>query len=196
MRIPIKTKEEINIMRAGGRILADILETLRKEVCEGISTKYLDEKAEDLIKKYKVEPSFKNYQGYPACICSSVNEEVVHAIPSLKKILQKGDIISIDCGIIYKGFNLDSTITTYIEPIPAETKQFLKNTLKILDKAISQAIQGARVGDISNAIEKTAKEYGYSPVRELTGHGVGRKLHEPPQIPNYGKKNTGELLLP
>lgn len=195
MSIIIKSPEELAIMKNNGQILAIILESLKKAVQPGIKTEDLNMLAEELINKYHVQSSFKNYRGYPSYICTSLNEEVVHSIPS-KRVIHSGDIISIDCGIFSDGFHVDATVVAYLEPLSPEIKKFLATVEQALQNAINIAIPGNKVGDISFSIESTVKKEGYSPVKELTGHGVGRTLHEPPPIPNFGKKNAGPALVP
>lgn len=195
MSIILKTQEEIQIMREGGKILAEILETLKKHTKAGIKTKELNSLAEELMRKFGVEASFKNYRGYPASICISVNDEVVHGIPGEREI-KKSDIISIDCGVFYKGLHTDSAITILIPPVKPDIKKFVKAVQQALENGIAMAIPGNHVGDISNTIQKTVEKEGYSPVRNFIGHGVGKFVHEDPQIPNFGKKGKGPVLKP
>lgn len=194
MKIQLKTPAEIEIMRKGGAILAQILQNIKNNVTPGITTRTLNELAENLIRAYGVIASFKNYRGYPASICTSVNEEVVHAIPS-DRILKTGDIISIDCGIQYQGLHVDATIIAYLSPLKAELYQLINIAEKALTEGIKMARNGNHVGDISHTIETIVKNAGYSIVKELTGHGVGHTLHEPPAIPNFGAAGSGAQLL-
>ncbi|MBI5754706.1 type I methionyl aminopeptidase [Candidatus Peregrinibacteria bacterium] len=195
MFIPLKTSAQIAIMQKGGRILANILSTLGKEAKAGITTGYLNKKADELFTLYKAEPSFKGYRGFPASICASVNDEVVHGIPG-DRILCEGDLLTIDCGVYYQGWHTDSAITVPIGICNVEIISFMKTAEKALASAIKIARPGIPLGDISAIIEKTVHEKGYSVVHDLTGHGIGEKLHEPPQIPNFGKKGSGPILKP
>lgn len=191
----LKTREEITIMREGGKILALILHELAKKIQPGITTEILNKEAENLFTAWKVEPSFKGYHGYPASICTSVNEEIVHAIPG-KRLLLEGDIITLDAGVFHKGFHTDAAITVPVGAIKPEIKSFLKTVESSLYKAISLIRPGIKIGDLSEFIQKTVEGKGYSAVHDLTGHGIGKTLHEPPMIPNFGKKNTGLSLVP
>ncbi len=202
--IPIKTNEEIKIMREGGLILAKIIDQLIEEVVSGISTFDLEILARQLIKEYKVESAFFGYLpdtssgsnqiGYPAVLCASVNNEVVHAIPSKTKILRPGDIVGLDCGIKYKGFYSDMSKTVGVGKIFPEAKKLIKITEEALMRGIKKIKDGIHLGDISEEIQNYAEQNGFSVVRDLTGHGVGRKLHEPPVVFNYGVKDTGPIL--
>jgi len=188
--IGIKSKIEIKIMREGGKILAQIMEELKEKVKAGITTKELDRLAESLIFKYKVKPSFKGHEGYPAALCTSINEEIVHVLPS-KRILKEGDIISLDLGILYKGFHSDMAVTLAVGDIELETRRLLKATKKALKRGIKKARVGNTFGDVSNTIQRYVEDQGFNVVRELCGHGIGKELHEEPQILNYGKRKTG-----
>jgi methionyl aminopeptidase len=194
--IAVKTKKEIEILRQGGRILARIMKRLVKEARPGISTKHLEEIAEELIYKYKAEPSFKGHQGFPASLCVSINEELVHGIPSKKRILKKGDIISLDLGLKYKGYYTDMAVTLGIGKISPEAKKLIKVTKKALKIGLKQIKPGKKTGDISSAIQKYVEDQGCSVNRQLTGHGIGRRSHELPLIPNYGRSDKGEKLVP
>lgn len=191
--INIKTPDQINIMRQGGHKLALIRDELATLVKSGITTKYLDEIAHKQILEAGGTPSFLDFEGYPASICTSVNEEVVHGIPS-QRALKNGDIIGIDVGMKYKGFHNDTAITVPVGNITEEQKKLLEVTKNSLQKGIQQIKEGAYLGDIQNAIESEINKYNYGIVRELTGHGVGRELQEEPAIPNYGEKGTGPIL--
>lgn len=195
MSIILKTPEEIQVMHEGGKILAKILETLKTHTKAGVKTIELNNLAEELMREFGVEASFKNYRGYPASICTSVNEEVVHGIPGERE-LKEGDIISIDCGVFHKRLHTDAAITIFILPVAPEVKKFVKTVQQALENGIAEAIPGNHVGDISNAIQKTVEKEGYSPVRKFIGHGVGKFVHEDPQIPNFGKKGKGPVLKP
>ena len=190
--ISIKTPEEIKIMSEGGKILAGIMEELRKTVRPGITTKMLDELAEELIFKYGGECSFKNYNVsddgspvklYPSCLCTSINEEIVHAVPS-GRILEEGDIISLDLGFHYKGFHTDMARTFPVGKISAQNKRLIEVTKKSLEMGIEKVKLGNRIGDIGRVIQKYAESQGFNVVRELCGHGIGRKVHEDPEILN------------
>ena len=187
--ITIKTPEEIGIMAEGGKILVGIMERLKKEVKPGITTKTLDRLAESLILKSGGKCSFRGYQGFPACLCTSINEEIVHAVPSERK-LEEGDIISLDLGILYKGFHTDMAITLpvtrpgRVEKVDSEILRLIQVTKKALEIGIEKVKPGNYIGDISKAIQKYVESQGFNVVRELCGHGIGRKIHEDPQILN------------
>ena len=195
--IPIKTPAEIEKMRQGGIILRKVLDELEKMVCPGISTFELDKTAEKIIHSFKgASPGFKGYRGYPASLCTSINAEVVHSIPHKKHILKEGDIIGIDCGIYYQGLYTDACRTVLVGKVSPEVQYFTKTTKKALKKAIKAVRPGGYIGDISAIIQKTIENQGYSPVIECTGHGIGHNLHEPPEILNAGRKNTGPIMQP
>ncbi len=194
----IKSREEIDIMREGGRILAAILNELSEAVKSGIKTFDLEVLAEKLILKYGVKAAFKDYspmgsQKYPNILCVSVNEEIVHAIPS-ERILTEGDIVSLDCGIWHKGLCLDMAITVPVGKILPETGRLIKVTKKSLKRALRKIKSGNTTGDIGNSIERYVKSQGFSVIRDLFGHGVGKKVHEEPAIPNFGKRRGGVIL--
>lgn len=191
--ITIKTPEELDHLRKGGKILHEILHQIIEKAQVGITTAELNTYAEELIKKKGVKPSFKGYNGFPAAICTSVNDEVVHGIPC-DYALQDGDIVGIDLGIWYNGLCTDSAYTVAIGKVDDNVMFFLKTVQKALKKAINVVKPGNRVGDISNAIQKVIEKQGYSPVRDCVGHGVGYKVHEAPDIPNFGSKGKGPLL--
>jgi len=188
--IAIKTSEEIEIMKEGGMRLAKIMEKLEKQIRPGITTEELNEKAENLILKFGGKPNFKGYEGFPAAVCTSINEQVVHCLPS-KRRLKEGDIISIDIGMKYKGFHTDMARTFSIGKISFETQRLIKATKKALKIGIKQAKIAVQFGDISNAIQRYVENQGFNVVRELFGHGIGRLLHEEPKIPNFGEKHSG-----
>jgi len=192
--IIIKTPKEIEIMREGGHILAEVMRDVAKEAREGISTLELDRLAEELISKRGGRPSFKGYEGYPSTICASINDEVVHAIPREEKILKKGDIFSLDIGLEYKGLFTDMAITFPISRVSRKARRLINVTKKALELGLRQVRAGNRIGDISYAIQSYAEANGYGVVRSLVGHGVGKKVHEEPKIPNFGEKNTGIVL--
>ena len=191
--IHIKTEEEIKIMSEGAKKLAFILNQLKSMVRPGITTKFLDEKAETLILAVHSKPNFKGYGGYPATLCTSINEQIVHAIPS-KRILRDGDIISLDIGLLYKGYNADMAITVPIGNVNEEAKKLILATRNSLIAGIKAVKVGRTFGDISHAIQSYVEERGYSVVKDLTGHGIGRDLHEDPEILNYGLAGTGPTI--
>ena len=190
--ISIKSPEEIEIMCQGGRILSDILEKLRKDIKAGMKTCELDDIVAFEAKRRGAEPSFKNYRGFPANLCVSVNNEIVHGIPG-ERILREGDIVSLDAGVKFKGFHTDAAITVGIGEISEQNKKLIAVAEGALNAGIAQAKNGAHVGDISAAIQKYVESSGFSVVREYSGHGVGRELHEEPQIPNFAF-SKGPLL--
>lgn len=194
MAIIIKSEEEIVLMRKGGKFLAEILSELANLVKPGINTEFIDQKAFDLCQSFQVIPAFKGYNNYPATICVGVDDIAVHGIPSRNQILKEGQIISIDMGLIYQGYYADSALTIAVGEIDQEAQRLLDTTKLALKSAISKAISGNRVGDISNAIEQVADLAGFSVITDLTGHGIGKNLHEEPAIPCYGEPGTGELL--
>jgi len=181
-------------MREGGRILAKILKAISQNIAPGISTKKLEYIADEMFKKYKVIPSFKGYHGFPSSICVSVNDEVVHGIPKENKILKSGDIVKIDIGVVYKGFHTDAGATFPCGKITSKAKKLLQITKESLMQAIKKAKDGNKVNDIGYTIEKYVKKFGFSPVRVLTGHGIGRKLHEFPEVPNFFSKYHNFVL--
>ncbi|MGI6360586.1 MAG: type I methionyl aminopeptidase [Acholeplasmatales bacterium] len=191
--ITIKSKEELKIMREAGRMVALTREHLKNHIKVGVTTKELDKIADNYIKSLGGIPSFKGYNGFPGSICTSVNEVVVHGIPSNLK-LKEGDIISIDIGIYYNGFHADSAWTYGVGKISYENQKLLDVTLASLYEGIKEAKANNRIGDISHAIESYVRPYGYGIVEEFTGHGIGRSLHEDPYVPNFGKPKTGALL--
>lgn len=192
--IKIKSQEEIEIMREAGRITRDTLKVVEDSIRVGISTKELDKIAFDFIKSQNATPSFKNYCGYPATICASVNDTIVHGIPSNDIILKEGDIISIDVGAKYKGFHGDAARTFPVGKIDAKAKRLIKITEQSFFEGIKDLKSGAFVGDISHRVQTFVEKNGYSIVRELVGHGVGRQMHEDPMVPNYGKAGSGPRL--
>ena len=191
--IKIKTPREIELLRIAGSIVGETHKFLIPYIKPGITTKQLDKLAHDFIISKGATPSFKGYDGYPASICTSVNEEVVHGIPSNRK-LQNGDIISIDIGACYEGYHGDSAWTYKVGNVSKEKEDLMKHTELSLFEGLSQIKSGARVGDIGYAIEQYALKHNLGVVKELVGHGVGSNLHEEPDVPNYGKANTGPIL--
>jgi methionyl aminopeptidase len=190
-----KSASELESMREGGRITAACLRMLVESVRPGVTTKELDAMAEEFISGHGGRPEFKGYQGFPASICSSPNAMIVHGIPGAYR-LKEGDIISLDVGVRYEGFVTDSAITAAVGEIPPETERLLETTRRCLEAAIEQMRAGNRLGDLGHAIQSLAERRGYGVVRDLVSHGVGRKMHEDPQIPNYGQPGTGARLLP
>jgi methionyl aminopeptidase len=182
--IILKSPSEIAVMRVAGSILAAILEELRAMIRPGVSLIELDKKAEQKTKQYKAIPAFKGYNGFPASLCASVNEEVVHGIPG-NRILKNGDIVGLDFGVIYQSFYADSAITVPVGQVTPEVSQLIRVTQEALFKGISQARPGNRLYDISGAIQQYVESNGFSVVRDFVGHGIGRKMHEAPQIPNF-----------
>jgi len=192
--IYLKTDEEIELLYLANQLVGKTLGELAKYVVPGISTLQLDRIAEEFIRDHGALPAFLGYGGFPNSICTSVNEQVVHGIPSEKVILQEGDIISIDCGTVLNGFVGDSAYTFCVGDVSLEVKKLLMTTKESLYIGIQSAVEGKRIGDISSSIQKYCESYGFSVVRELVGHGVGRKMHEEPEVPNYGKWGSGPLL--
>ena len=191
--ISIKSEEEIKIMTEGGKMLAGIMKELEKRVRPGITTKELDRVAETLILKSGGKPSFKGYQGFPATLCTSINEEIVHAVPSQRK-LREGDIISLDLGLYYKGFHNDMAITLPVGRISPEAQRLIRVTKKALKRGIKKAKPGNTFGDIGNTIQRYVESQGFNVVRELCGHGIGEEIHEEPQVLNYGKRKSGPKI--
>ena len=191
--ISIKSEREISLMKKAGNIVYRTHKYLEPYIKPGITTKELDKLAYDFIISQDATPSFLNYEGYPASICTSINEEVVHGIPSNRK-LKNGDIIGIDIGACYQGYHGDSAWSYVVGSVSREKAYLLEHTEKALYEGLKQVKPGNRIGDISNAIETYAKNHNLGVVRELVGHGVGNKLHEKPDVPNFGKKGTGPIL--
>jgi methionyl aminopeptidase len=192
--IYLKTDEEIELMREANQLVGKTLGELAKHIKSGISTLQLDTIAETFIRDHGAVPAFLGYRGFPGSICVSVNEQVVHGIPSGKVILKEGDIISVDCGTVLNGFVGDSAYTFCVGEISEEIKKLLRTTKEALYKGIEQAVAGKRVGDISHAVQTYCESRNYSVVRELVGHGCGRKMHEDPEVPNFGRRGYGSLL--
>lgn len=194
MAIVIKAQREIELMREAGRILAITHEELKKAIRPGISTYEIDKLGEEVIRSYGCIPSFLNYNGYPASICVSVNEEVVHGIPSKKRILQEGDIVSLDAGVIYQGYHSDAARTYAVGEIDASAADLIKVTRESFFEGLKACRQGNHVNDISKAVFDYITARGYSAVRDLVGHGVGANLHEAPEIPNFTRLKKGPKL--
>jgi len=193
MSIIIKTPEEIAAMRQAGRIVAIILETLSQQIKAGMETRELDTIAARELKRLGAKPSFKGYHGFPANLCVSVNDEIVHGIPG-KRVLREGDIVSLDFGAVFQGFQGDAAITVGVGKISKKAKDLIDTTKGALGAGIKAAYSGARLGDICAAIQNYAESKGYKVVREYTGHGIGREMHEEPQIPNFTEPPYG--LMP
>ncbi|GAB4402208.1 MAG: type I methionyl aminopeptidase [Anaerolineales bacterium] len=191
--VTLKSSRELKLMREVGRIVAQVLEAMKAKAAPGVTTAELNEEAERLIRKMGAIPSFKGYHGYPAAICTSINEQVVHGIPDGRR-LNEGDILSVDVGAIYKGYHGDAAITIPIGTVSPEARRLLEVTEGALWAGIAKARAGLRTGDISAAIQEWVESRGMSVVREYTGHGIGRQMHEDPQIPNFGRAGTGYVL--
>ncbi len=199
--IKIKSEKEIEVMREGGKILAEILKELSAKAKPGITTLDLEKLAKELVFKFGARSAFLDYNGFPAVLCTSVNDEIVHGVPSERE-LKKGDIIKLDMGVLFKGFNTDSAVTVLVGGgLSLDKKTLLKKKLiritrEALEIGIKEAKPGKKTGDIGSSIQKHIEKNGFGVVRELVGHGIGKELHESPQVPNYGKAGEGETLKP
>lgn len=191
----IYNQQEIEILRQGGKILVKIIKELKQKAIPGVTTKYLNKVANDLVFSYNARPSFLNYDGFPASLCTSINEEIVHAVPGERK-LKSGDMLSLDFGVRYKQYCTDMAVTVGVGKIDNQKKKLIKITRKALDFGIKQARPGNHLGDIGYGIQKQAEKHGYNVIRELVGHGVGREVHEDPQVFNYGNPGEGLELKP
>ncbi|MBQ1801157.1 MAG: type I methionyl aminopeptidase [Prevotella sp.] len=199
MKIFLKTEDEIELMRQANQLVGKTLGELAKHIKPGVTTLQLDTIADEFIRDHGAIPTFKNFPNpfggpFPASICTSVNDVVVHGVPDSKTVLKDGDIISIDCGTLLDGFNGDSCYTFCVGDVSPEVRQLLKITKESLYLGIEQATAGKRVGDIGDTVQTYCESHGYGVVRELTGHGIGKEMHEDPQIPNYGRRGNGALL--
>jgi methionyl aminopeptidase len=195
--IQLKSAREIDLMAQGGQILARTVEMLRSSVRPGMSTLDLDKLAEDFIRSHEgATPAFKGLYGFPGSICSSINNEIVHGIPSSRRLLKEGDVISIDVGVGYKGYFTDSATTVPVGQISHEATRLLDVTQRALDAGIAAAVIGNHIGDIGAAVQAVVEAAGLSVVRDLVGHGIGVEFHEEPQVPNYGKPKRREKLVP
>ena len=199
MKIFLKTEDEIELMRQANQLVGKTLGELAKHIKPGVTTLQLDTIADEFIRDHGAIPTFKNFPNpfggpFPASICTSVNDVVVHGVPDSKTVLKDGDIISIDCGTLLDGFNGDSCYTFCVGDVLPEVRQLLKITKESLYLGIEQATAGKRVGDIGDTVQTYCESHGYGVVRELTGHGIGKEMHEDPQIPNYGRRGNGALL--
>lgn len=196
MSVTIKSNREIELMREAGKILATVHDELEKAIRPGITTRDIDRLGEEIIRSYGCTPSFLNYNGYPASICVSVNDEVVHGIPSKKRIIREGDIVSLDAGVIYKGYHSDAARTHAVGEISSEAQRLIDVTRESFFEGIKYAKAGCHLFEISKAIQKYVEDNGFSVVRDLVGHGIGKELHEEPQIPNYKPIGRGLRLQP
>lgn len=190
----VKNERDIRNIRESGRVIREIFSYLKKLIREGVSTAEIDREVEDIILKRGAEPAFKGYKGYPASICASVNEVVVHGIPLDDKILQEGDIVGIDVGVKKNGYFTDAARTFAVGRISDEAKRLIEATRESLREGITRAVAGNRVSDISNAIQCVAQKEGFKEVRMFVGHGLGEHLHEAPEVPNWGDKGKGPVL--
>jgi len=194
--IVLKTGRELKIMKEACRISAGALKTIGNAVEPGVTTAELDKLAEDYIRAQGGKPNFKNYQGYPATACISINNEVIHGIPSKNRKLKAGDIVSIDLGAEFQGYHGDNAATFACGDVTPEAKRLMDTTRESLYEGIAAAVQGGRIGDISNAVQRYVEARGYSVVRQFVGHGIGTHLHEAPEVPNFGPAGRGIRLLP
>ncbi len=192
--ILLKSARELQHMRAAGRILAEVKERLKALAKSGVSTKEIDDDVEAFILSRGAKSAFKGYRGYPATVCTSINDEVVHGIPSAKRKLKEGDIIGLDLGCIVEGYYADCAISLPVGSVPARVQELLDVTRESLDKAIVQCRTGNRLGDISHAVQSHVESHGFAVVRAFVGHGIGKQLHEEPQVPNFGEAGRGPLL--
>ncbi|HXX31060.1 MAG TPA: type I methionyl aminopeptidase [Myxococcaceae bacterium] len=196
MPVELKSREEIAHMREAGRIVAEILDELERAVAPGVSTWELDQLAERLIHEKGARPAFKGYRGFPSCLCTSINHEVVHGIPSRKRKVAAGDLLKLDFGVVYRGYFGDSARTVPVGRVTDEAEALSRATRESLEAGIRAAVAGNHVGDIGHAVQAHVEARGYSVVKDFVGHGIGRKLHEEPQIPNYGAPGTLAKLRP
>lgn len=196
MSVTIKSEREIELMKEAGRILAIVHEELGRFIKPGITTLDIDKKGEEIIRSYGCIPSFLNYSGYPASICVSVNDAVVHGIPRADYYIEEGDIVSLDAGVLYKGYHSDAARTWAVGEISDNAKRLIEVTKESFFEGIKYARPGYHINDVGTAIQKYVEERGYSVVRQLTGHGIGSALHEDPQIPNFRQRRRGKKLEP
>ena len=192
--IELKSAREIALMRAGGHILADVMDRLRETVKPGLSTLEIDEDVEAFIRSRGALPAFKGYRGFPATVCISINEEVVHGIPSAHRRIKEGDIVGLDLGCIVEGYYADCAFTLAVGDVPPKVQQLLDVTRESLDAAIVECRTGRRLSDVSHAVQAHVEGHGFAVVRAFVGHGIGRALHEDPQIPNFGDPGRGPQL--
>ena len=195
--VTLKSGAEIERMRASGRIVASVLDAVGERIAPGVSTAELDKLAESIIRSHPgARPAFKGYGGFPATICASVNDEVVHGIPSASRTLRQGDIVGVDVGVLLEGYHADAARSFAVGAIGREAEDLLRITRAALEAGITAALPGGHLGDISAAIQDVVEEAGFSVVRELVGHGIGQHLHEDPQVPNFGSRGRGLALDP
>jgi methionyl aminopeptidase len=195
--IQLKSQREIEVMARGGRILAEAVTLMEKSVRPGISTQELDKIAEDFIRSHDgAVPSFKGLYNFPASICTSINNEIVHGIPSRKRVLIEGDIVSVDIGVKFEGYHTDSATTVAVGEIADESRRLLATTREALQAGVNAARSGNHLGDIGAAVQSVVEKAGFSVVRDLVGHGIGSGFHEEPQVPNYGKPKRGLRIVP
>jgi len=195
--ITLKSPRELDAMRRAGRIVHDTLQLMARILRPGMSTADLDDAAEEFIRSHPgAVPSFKGLYGFPRSLCTSVDVEIVHGIPSARRVLEEGSIVSVDCGVHLDGMHADSAVTLAVGTIPAETQRLLDVTRASLEAGIAAATAGHHVGDIGHAVQQVAEAAGFGVVRELVGHGIGSKFHEEPQVPNFGTPGRGALLKP
>jgi methionyl aminopeptidase len=194
--IILRSPREIEKIRKSCLVVAEILQRLQEEIKPGVSTLDLNDLSEDLAARQKAKPAFKGYHGYPFALCTSINEEVVHGMPSKKRVLKEGDIIGIDFGVVIDGYYGDSAITVPVGKVSQETERLCRVTRDALYRGLSMVVVGNRLSDISHAIQSYVESHGFSVVREFVGHGIGQHLHESPQIPNYGPPGKGVRLKP
>ncbi len=195
--IQLKSRREVDIMARGGKILADTVKLMERSVKPGMTTADLDVIAEDFIRGHPgAVPSFKGLYDFPASICTSINNEIVHGIPSKKRVLVEGDVVSIDVGVQYEGYHTDSATTVAVGAVAAESQRLLEVTREALDAGVDAARAGNHLGDIGAAVQQVVERAGFSVVRDLVGHGIGTGFHEEPQVPNYGKPKRGIRLVP
>jgi len=194
--IVLKSPREIALMRDAGQILVAAMRTCRDLVKPGVSTLEIDREVEALIRERRAKPAFKGYRGFPATICASINEEVVHGIPAATRRLEEGDIVGLDLGAIVDGYYADAAMTLPVGEVSEQARRLIEVTREALDLAIAQARPGRRLGDVSAAVQRHAERAGFGVVRSFVGHGIGRALHEDPQVPNFGEPGKGPLLRP
>ena len=194
--IVLKSPREIALMRAAGSILAEAMERLRALVKPGVSTLEIDRDVEEFIRGRGARPAFKGYRGFPATVCTSINEEVVHGIPRAHRRVKEGDIISLDLGCVVDGYYADCALTLALGEVPPRVQQLLDVTRQSLERAVAECRPSRRLGDVSHAVQSHVERHGFSVVRAFVGHGIGRDLHEEPQVPNFGKPGTGPRLVP
>lgn len=192
--VHLKTKKEIEILREAGYLLFSVMKEIKEMIKPGVATDYLDLTAESLILKMGAKPNFKGYRNFPATICACINEEIVHCAPSKEKKIKEGDIVSIDAGLLFKGFNADMAFTVPVGEVSFEARRLIRVTKKALKRGIKKARPGNTFGDIGNTIQRYVESQGFNVVRELCGHGIGRALHEEPDVLNYGKRGEGIKL--